>query len=107
MSGHRDDGTGRCELSDLLVAECAGCLGHSDTAVDMLLNEGRHSDGPRWRQPEPGVDNLPAVDAHPITAKYYGWCTAQQNCRIKAGDVIIATQAGGYMHAPNCPGGKQ
>lgn len=106
MAKHQDDGTGRCELSELLVTDCSGCRGHSDPVVDQLLGEGSHGDGPGWRMPEPEGANLPAADAHPITAKYYGWCTARRNCRIKQGDAIIATQAGGYMHAPSCPGGK-
>lgn len=107
MSAHKDDGTGRCEHSDLLVTECAGCLGHSDPVVELLLKEGSHGDGPGWQPEDPELNNTPAHDAHPITAKYYGWCTARPHCRIKQGDAIIATQAGGYMHAPSCPGGKQ
>lgn len=108
MSAHKDDGSGRCELTELPVDQCSGCRGHSDPVVDMLLNEGTHGDGPGWKRiPDGEPYTEPAPDAHPFTARYHGGCTAVPGCPIRPGDQIIGTRAGTYMHAPSCPGGKR
>lgn len=108
MSGHKDDGTGRCEHSELLVTECAGCLGHSDPVVDQLLREGSHGDGPgRQHVAEPEGAAIPDPGAFPFVARYHGGCTASPGCPIRPGDQIIATRAGTYMHHPSCPPGKR
>lgn len=106
MSRHRDDGDGRCVLSDLPVESCAGCQGHTDPVVDLLLNEGDRSDRPDWKTGE-GDATVPAAAAHAISAKYPGQCTAWPGCEIRRGDSIIPTRAGTWMHDPCCPGGKR
>lgn len=106
MARHRDDGTGRCVVTELFVTMCAGCRGHTNTAVDLLLKEGGHGDGPAWTRPEHDAAK-PAPDAHAITARFHGHCTAVPGCEIWPGDAIIPTRAGTWMHDPNCPGGKR
>lgn len=70
----------RCDLTDLLVDQCAHCLGHED----QKLNE-----------------RIGAVRIHQrMEAKYQGPCALDCGGRIEVGDFIGRTDAG--WACPRC-----
>jgi hypothetical protein len=117
MTRHADDGTGRCELSDLLVSQCAGCLGHSSWVAERLAAEAvreprevaehdapekRPEEADYWSRPGVGVMNrLPGSSGRRIGRTFKSLYAGAQcaGCRqpIAKGALICSTTRG-YQH---------
>ncbi|WP_372673001.1 hypothetical protein [Amycolatopsis kentuckyensis] len=78
----------RCERTELFVSQCAHCLGHAESVIDVVDLEGRKHD-------------VEDGDGPTIEAKYPGRCP---NCaeQIQPGDPITLVGGGSSAGAWLC-----